>query len=824
MKIKKTQIILLVFILILQANTFAKENGKVTGIIINNEDNKPLISATVVLHKAKDSTIAGGAITDKSGKFTISAADGQYYIQIKYVGYENHFISDINLASNKVQRLDTIKMQVSDILQEGITVEAEKELVEIGIDSRKYNITKDITAGESNILDVLRKIPSLEVDMDDNVKMNGMRPKILIDGRESPMAEKDMLKVLSSELVESVELITNPSAKYESEGVSGIIDIKLKKEIDRGFNAMISAGYGSDFEFKYNKNNNVGVNANFKLGKLNIFARANYSKYDGYSDWSGLRKTWLDTTDINNFDTTYNNRYGDREYNSRWNNGSIGLDYEITKKDAMTFTLNYNGGNGSNNSFSKYDITNSNMLIQDYENTSNSKSNNFNGSASLYYKKEFEEKGHNLYVDAYYNNGGNSSDNFDDYYYYPAGDIDTLYMRLFNNDNDNSNNSFTFKVDYEKTLEMFGNLGAGIRTNNRTLSNITNSNQYSYMLDDYELNKLLSDDIEYDNGVYSAYFTLGKKWSSFSYRCGLRAEYTDWDFISNAADTTFGQDYLSWMPSVNLRYMIGVKHTFGVGYSRRLSRPWYNQFNPYMRIYDSTSVSVGNPDLQPSYYNSYSANYMLFTPKTTINTSFNFNNTDNSSESYNTITEWGGILTYPINAGINQRFGANLSVQQQITEWWSLNASAGLSHSKMAAPSLGIATREHTSWSANANTYISVLKKLRLSSFFWYSPSSLNLQGSSSAFYQLGAGASYSMLEDKLSLRANFSNLIAPKNNEYITFGDYFYSHSYNSSWGRRGFSLGISYKINDYKESMKRRDEDGGGGSQGGDSGGGRV
>ena len=818
------KIMVLVFILVLSANIFAKENGKVTGIVVSSEDKKPLISATVVLHRAKDSTIAGGAITDRSGKFIISATDGQYYIEVKYIGFENHFISDIILVSDRTQTLDTIRLKLSDVFQDGVTVEAEKELVEIGIDSRKYNITKDIAAGENSILDILRKIPSLEVDMDDNVKMNGRIPKILIDGRESPLSEKDMLKVLSSDLVESVELITNPSAKYESEGVSGIIDITLKKTIDRGFNAMISAGYGRDFEFKYNESNNAGINANFKLGKLNIFARANYSKWDSYSDWDGIRKTWLPLDSNETFtDTIFNDRYGDNRWNSDWRSGSIGLDYEFTKKDAATFTLNYNGGNNSSNSFSKYDINNSNAIIQDYENNSNSKGNRFNGSASLYYKKSFEEKGHNLYFDAVYNSGNNSNNNSNDFIYYPAGDIDTLYKRLFNNDGDNSNNSYTFKIDYEKTLELLGNLGAGISSNSRTSNNITQNFQYSYLVDDYEFNNLLSDDYQHDHGVYSAYFTLGKRWEKFSYRAGLRTEYTDWKFISNAADTTFEQDYLSLMPSVNLRYMIGVKHTFGVGYSRRLQRTWAGQLNPYIRIFDSTTLNAGNPDLQPAYYNSYNANYMLFTPNTTINLSFNFNNTDNSSVTYNEITEWGGILSYPINAGIDQRLSGHLSVQQKITEWWSLNANTGLSHSKMAAPSLGIQTREYTSWSANANTNIRIWKKLLLSSFFWYSPGSLTLQGSSGANYQLSAGANYSMLEDKLSLRVSFSNLIAPRNTEHIVFGDYFYSRSYNSSWSRRQFSLGISYKINDYKERMRRMDEDGSS-SQSGDSSGGRI
>ena len=825
---KKNQfygIIILVLILIFTTNAIANANAKVTGTVVSATDKKPLISATVILHKQNDSTIVGGAITDKNGKFTISAVAGQYYIEIKYIGFENQYVNDIVLVGDKVQTLATILLEASEVLQNEITVEAEKEFVEIGIDSRKFNVTKDITAGENNVLDVLRKIPSVEVDMDDNVKMNGTTPKILIDGRESPLAEKDMLKVLGSDLVESVELITNPSAKYESEGVSGIIDIKLKKEIDKGMNAMIRAGYGSDFQFKYNDNKNLGFNANIKAGKSNIFARLSYYDYSYSGNYTGVRKTWLDTGNIvsNNFDTTFRNSYGEYNGDGGGLNGSIGIDYEFTKKDAITFNVNLGNWNWLNNNFNKYDVNNLAGLIQDYKSFSDNNNNSFNGSASLYFKKEFEEKGHNLYVDANYNNRGSNSDNSNDYFYYPILETDTLYKRLINADGENPNQSFTFKVDYEKTLELFGNLGAGIRANKSKLTNINKNYQYSYLVDDYEFNELLSDDYKFDDGVYSAYFTLGKKWASFSYRLGLRTEYTDWEFLSNAADTSFSQDYLSWMPSIHLKYMIGFKHTFGVSYSRRLSRPWSSQYNPYMRIYDSASVSVGNPALLPSYYNSYNVDYLLFTPKTTVSTAFNFNNTDNSSENYNTLTDWSGIITYPINAGTVQNFGASLSVQQKITDWWNANVYASLRHSKIAAPSLGIDTREQTSWSANASTSVKIFEKLRINSSFYYSASSITLQGSSAANYSLSVGANYSMFDDKLSLYANFSNLVFPDNPEYITFGDYFYSRSY-SNWAKRSFSMGFSYKINNYQEKNRRIDENSIEGGSGEQSGGGRV
>jgi hypothetical protein len=272
--------ILLMVLIIFPISIVSAEKAQIKGTIVASDNNKPLQSATITLRNAKDSSIVSGAISDNQGNFTITASEGNYFVEVKFVGYETAIVSDVNVRASQTKNLNIVKLNLTEVMQNEITVEAEKEFVEIGIDSRKYNITKDITAGGSNVLDVLRKLPSVEVDMEDNVKMNGTTPKILINGRESPMSEKNMLKVLSSELVESVELITNPSAKYESEGVSGIIDIVLKKQTGRGLNAMVTGGLGQDFQFKYGGNENLGLNANYNAGKLNLFARINYYNKD----------------------------------------------------------------------------------------------------------------------------------------------------------------------------------------------------------------------------------------------------------------------------------------------------------------------------------------------------------------------------------------------------------------------------------------------------------------------------------------------------------------------------------------------------------------
>ena len=260
------------------SSIYSDEKAKLKGTIISSEINNPLYNATIILRKATDSSIVSGAISDKKGNFTISANEGIYILEVKFIGYETKFVNNIKLIKSQTTNLEPIKLELLDIIQDEIIVQEEKETVIFGIDSKIFNVTKDIAVGENNVLDILRKIPSVSVDLEDNVTMNGRSPKILIDGKESQLASKEMLKVLSSELVESVELITNPSAKYESEGVTGIIDIKLKKDTDNGFNAMISANMGNDIDFKYQKNYSTNFYSNYKYKKFNIFSNINYGK------------------------------------------------------------------------------------------------------------------------------------------------------------------------------------------------------------------------------------------------------------------------------------------------------------------------------------------------------------------------------------------------------------------------------------------------------------------------------------------------------------------------------------------------------------------
>ena len=458
------------------------------------QENAPISSATVVLHSSFDSTIVAGAITQSKGYFSIGASEGVYYLKVRYLGYETKIIDSIVISKNNIKvDLGEIKISQASILQDEVTVEAEKEQVVFGIDSKIFNIDKDITSGAGNVLDVLRKIPSINVDIDDNITMNGTAPKILIDGRESNYSKKEVLKVLSSDLVESVELITNPSAKYESEGVSGIIDIKFKEQKDKGFNGMLNLNASTDEEFKYQKNTGLGFTGNYRLSeKFNLFGSFNYNKWDGNSDWLSNRTTWLQN------DTVFTNRNGQYDYLGDWFYGKIGIDYLATLKDAIAFSVDI-GINSSDNGQSENYLMRNNILqsLKKYDIYSINKNNGYYFNTALNYKKSFEEKGHNLYLDVYFSNNDSDGENKSNFDYYetiiekPRRDI-TL---------DNSNEKMirtVIQADYEKTFSnILGTFGAVIKSICRQIDNNNTNLKFNLFSNSFDEIENLSMSINY---------------------------------------------------------------------------------------------------------------------------------------------------------------------------------------------------------------------------------------------------------------------------------------------------------------------------------------
>lgn len=785
---------------------YSQDKASISGRIIDADTQKNLPSATVVLLNPQDSSIVSGAVSDKNGEFNIKASFGKYLLQVKFVGYETHFVSDIVLEKGR-EKLDlgNISLAPTALISDEVMVTAEKENVAIGIDKRIFNVTKDLVTTGGTAVDVLRNLPSVSVDNEGNVQMNGTSVKILIDGKESHLSSDMALQSIPADLISSVELITNPSAKYEAEGVSGIIDIILKTERDDGFNALFAVHGGAAFNFKDTKNGGASFDGNYKFGKFNIFGNLSSYYYDMDHSYTNTRQAWQKD------DTTHILRDNQGDYGGLWTSGKLGLDYNFDKKTVLTYFLSYNGGSSGYSSNSLVNYTENNIIAKSYNDISSNDYNHNVLSTGLNFKKSFGKQNHTLWADIYYSitNSQPEGSSIMQYNLPIAFDLEARTLA------ESRRKAFNAQVDYIRPIKYIGDFETGAKFR---LNNFDEKNNYDNLINQIWKNDFSrSDNYNYNERISSFYMLFSNKISSFSYKLGMRLENTDYEFLQKAIDTSYDKNYWSVIPTVHLAYNINEANSFRLNYSRRLQRPWTSYLNPrFILSTDSANAYIGNADLKPEYYNSYEFSYMLFTPHTTISLGTYYRNTDEAIESLYKILENGVLLARPENLTKSSTLGVNGNFMQVITDWWRVNLD--FNYYKVDFESSNLNKRSNYNWNTYFSSSFEISDNFNVQLTSYYYPTVISMQSERDDFYAVNLGARYQLLDKKLSIGLNFNNLLYSEVSKSTTYGNDFYSE-YKGKWSYRSFSLNISYKLNDYKEKYRRENmyEDANKGREGG-------
>lgn len=778
----------------------AKVSGQIFTVEVTDTDTvkTSLKSASISLLAAKDSSVVTGAISDALGKFEIKTDFGEYLLKVSFVGYQTLFIPNILLKKGLESiNLPEIILHSETLETEEVTVTAERPDMVASIDKYTFNIKKDLVKEGGDAKDVLRNLPSVTIEPDGAVKMLGKSPNILIDGKKPRMP----LEAVPSEMVDQVELMHNPSARYAEEGADGVINIILKKDKDLGFNGYVSTAGTSSLDFKKRRSLRGSFNGNYKKRKFNVFARlsGNLSK-DNNNSYS-LYKNWrlFDTTSIEN---NTHNLSSDPSLN-----GSIGFDYDLTEKDLFSFTIFYYGHKSNNeNNTSSLRRKNEN-IYEDIERSSNSKHSSGSSSSTLNYHKKFEEEGRNLWVDLMYSESKSPSNSFYTNIYNPISSEDELETIEARNVQNNSSNSFNIKCDYEHSFKGILNLETGA---NFHINKIYRKYDYDEKLNG-EWNNIFprSDNYDYFSQVGSMYINLKKQISSLGIKLGLRLAHTDFDYFQNAIDTSFSRKYWSVVPTLHLSYKISMTHSLNASYARYFSRPWQNRLNPrYILSSDSLSATVGNPDLAPNYTNSLRLGYMFFTATgTNLSASLGYSNTDGVVQSNINLID-GIVVSRPENIAKTERFNVYASFGQRLFSWWNVNLGGSYYKTLYEIPSTFTNKRVNSKsngMSFNASTYINI-DDFSFQIFGYYSSNSISIQSESKGFRSLSASCSYRLLNNRLSLSLSLNNIIS-SNIETTSYGDNFYSES-NYEIMPRSISLSVSYKLTDKKEvhRMRRR------------------
>ena len=598
----------------------AQNTISVTGKVLSIEQGKALEYVSVKLFQAADSSFQKGVFSGADGRFSISLNPGSYYLQLSLAGYENEFIEAFELKPSQANfHLGTIRMQLPKTQQvKDIVVQGQKEVMEAGFDKKVYNVAEDLNVSGGTANDILNRLPSVEVDQDGGVLLRGQGSvTILIDGRPSSMSGgngKTLLDALPANSIERVEIVTNPSAKYDPDGTSGIINIVLKKNKLLGFNGMVAANLASG-----NLNGgNVGdgsVSLSYRNGNINVFGTYNARFLEGYrNNYNDIRQelsTGVFTLDQNrtgtDLDAGQTFRVGaDINLNPRNTIGFVATG-SITQRDRTGDLWNAQLDTNAQ-------VTNL-WLRSSYDPTDRQNLDlNFN------YKHDFKEERGNLIFDV---NQSLGSEDIEGYYvntyYNPDTSISSLPIldqRLFNTD---KNNITTAQADL---TYLFAKLGirteAGLKAILRDQLVDTYSETLDNALNTYHEDTLTNFLYGYKEQIYSLYGVVGKQIKRFKMQAGLRAEkaYQIPNLISDSIRIV--NDYFNFFPSAYLRYELKPKSELSLSYSRRIRRASANELNPFTNYSDPFNLQRGNPYLSPEYIHSYDLAYSLEKKKWTL--------------------------------------------------------------------------------------------------------------------------------------------------------------------------------------------------------------
>lgn len=794
----KINIPLIFFLFSLTSLVSFSQTGIITGKVFEGED-QAAIYANVILKSAEDSSMVKGAISNDDGDFEIAAVSyGSYFLSVSFIGF-NSYDSEIFQLSSAEKKMEPVLLTAANTELSEITVTALRPILEMKADKVVFNIDGTINAAGENALDLLRKSPGVTIDNNENVNLLGKSGvKVFIDGKESQLSGEDLssfLKSMQSDQLDAIEIITNPSAKYEAEGNAGIINIKLKKDKNHGTNVFLNAGYAKGIKQAYNGS----VAANHRNKWLNVFAKYGYSDAENANnmsfDRSQLGLQFVNNNDMASQNKTHNYRFGsDFFINSKSTVGFI--------VDAYDSKMNMNSdGTTTMKTIGVTEIDS--VLIA----TSTRENESTNYNVNLNYKWDINKDEYfNIDVDygKFARTSGNSLPNF----YYNDFDKKQLFSeRQYQIDADTDINIVTGKVDYERNF-LGGKLGVGSKYASVKTDNVFEFyNVQNSLLD---LDKDQSNKFIYTENVLAAYINYNGAFKKLTYQVGLRAENTD----SKGELTTFNdqveepteRSYLDFFPSASISLPVNQMNSLQLSYTRRINRPTYQDLNPFLSKLDELTFQKGNEKLLAEYTNNIQLRHTF---KYMYSTTLAYSRTNNVISRIVDIAEDGkGSFISKFNLAKQDHYSINIAAPITINKVWSTFSSLTAFHLHNKAD---YGEGKIVDFKVNTfNFYSQQNFKLPWSSSFeisgWYSsPSVWEGNFATDPMWSIDAGLQKSFLNDKAKVKLSVSDIFKSMgwsgNSEFGAMNMYG-----EGNWDSRRFKVNFSYAFGNQNVKSRKR------------------
>lgn len=764
--------------------TASAQNGSVNGKVFDKKQNLPIPYVTVTVKNADK--VVTGAITDDKGFFEIKNIPfGSYSIELQFMGFKTITMPVTLGASKAAVALGTLKLEDDSVALEGVTVIAEYSTTEQKIDRKVINVGRDLTTAGATASEIMSNIPSVNVDQDGKISLRGNENvRILVDGRPTTIEASQLLKQIPSTSIKSIELITNPSAKYNPEGMSGIINIILYKNANNGFNASINAGITLAKEPKFSNS----INMNYRTGKVNFFSTlgSNFGERLNKGQTNRLDENSLQLFDIVNDNKSQLVKFG--------------MDYYINDFNTISVYTNQNFGKGDGN----FDVALSYPdAIRNLNQTSIYKATTDDASYNLAYKHLTKKEGEVLDFEVNYNLSTSDSDSFYNTIYANPAVPNSGYTEVKTDDN----KSFTANLDYQRPINDKTKLELGaearvLRTDNEYNSTTASIADANYL---------------YDLNIYSAYATFGQRFKKISYQLGARVEMYDVSATLNG-EIAHKDDYITLYPSASMTYALSEKDQFQLSYSRRVDRPSINQTKPIREFSTPKVTSIGNPLLDPQFTNSIEVNYTRSLKKGTITAGVfvrDINNEINRIIYPDPENVDMQIMTYD-NFADNTAYGFELSANYKITKWWDIQPAidfSSISQSGLVSIFNNNSSEfefvernvDVSAFNARLNSNFKASKNLKFLLFGFYRGAVDGIQFNSKEMYKIDSGASYSFMDNAASISVRFNDMFNTM--KYAFESDNPYPQTGQFKWESRTVYLGFNYRFGSGKnKSLERK------------------
>lgn len=784
--------------------------GSVSGTVVEATTDAPIVSATAALWSAADSSLVTGAITGEDGTFSIDRLrPGRYDLRVSFVGYRAQTFSDLHITPRRrAADLGTIAMVEDTELLDGVEVTAERSFVEVGIDRTSYNVeNQPMTAGGSG-LDVLSNVPSIEVDIDDTISLRGSENvAIYLNGRPAPMTGEALtgfLSGLAAESIQRVEVIPNPSARYEPEGMSGIINIVLAEKKTQ------TLGGGVSINADTNERYGASANVHFGRGPWNVFVNYGFRMGERQNAGSQFRENrYLNPLTFLEQDT-------DGTRNRLSNTLNTTIDYRLGALNTLSFTGLVSLRRGDADALNTYsELDAAETLTRRYTRRTLGAGDDVNMDYRLSFTRTIEPRAHELTAEVSFEQDDESEqDDYTENLLMAEGSTADTILDQQIVEQTEAGRELDAQIDYRRPLGESLRMEAGARSSVEWLDNTFYSESLDLTLNAFLPDINLNNTFAYEEQVHAAYGILGGDRGPFGAQVGVRVEQVFTAFDLRTTDESFDNDYLSFYPSAFLTYSPVDGRTLRLSYSKRVRRPSTWQLNPFGDYDDPTSRRVGNPYLDPQYTHAFEASYSQIANRYTLTLTPYYRRTVDAISWSQRLTDDGVTLTTFENFATENSYGAEVIGTLSLDGWLRTTGSFNLYQrdtdgsnvgSELSASALGYSTR----LSATASLPSGV--KLQLSQFY---RSPMNVPGGRiDAFTKTDLALQRDLLDGRARLSVRASDLFNTMGFTLWRESAQYYQ-SFTRDFDAQALQVSLRYNFGQQDQQRRRSqgDYDGGG------------